>query len=245
MTKTIGTANPNFKDGRFSKFLPAQLDRLYREALSNPDLMELNENMALIEAHMKDILQTSAAGDPVPSWSQVGAAFADVETAMLQGDPAKFIPALEAFHKMLDAGQQWDLTWVKVTDLMEIFRKMADTEIKRKKELNQMVPIERVVILMAALGAAVKRNVKDPNEVAAVYRELAMLHGTDNVPGQPSQQRVGPEIIEVSSRSSMIGVGGGRSKAAIQKRRTRELRKQAEAFQVEQEVRGALDGGNK
>ena len=56
------------------------------------------------------------------------------------------------------------------------------TEVKRKKELHQMIPVERVVVLMAAVATAVKRNVKDPEEIAAVYRELAVLQGSNYTP---------------------------------------------------------------
>jgi hypothetical protein len=50
---------------------------------------------------------------------------------------------------------------------------------------------------MAAVGNAVKRNVTNPEEVQAVYRELATLHsGTDH-----RRERLGPGIIDVEPRT--------------------------------------------
>ena len=200
----IGAANPGFKTGRHSRYLPAQLDRLYREALSNPDLLEMADHIALLEAHIQEVLAAASAGDPVPRWADVSEVFAEVETIFLSGDLAETVLQCERMHRVLDAGQKWDSTWDQIVGTMEQLRKMTDTEIKRKKELNQMVPVERVIILMAAVGQAVKRNVSNPDEIAAVYRELAMLHGTDRVPGKGSESetRVGPEIIDVAPRKS-------------------------------------------
>lgn len=212
------------KVGRYSKYLPSQLDQLYAEAINNPELLEMADHIALLEAHIQETLHTAAQGDPVPRWSDVVGVFGEVETALLAGDMEKFVPGLERMHRVLDAGIKWDRTWKQVTEIMEQLRRMADTEIKRKKELNMMVPIERVIILMSAVGQAVKRNVKNPDEVQAVYRELAMLHGTDDIPGDPGQKRVGPEFIDVGPESRGIK-GGGTERAKIHRRKI-EQRKQ-------------------
>lgn len=194
---SIGAANKAFKSGRHSKYLPSRLDQLYREAKSNPELLEMSDHIALLEARLQEVLATSAAGDPVPKWSELADAFATLETDLLSGDMSKSVPAMERMHKILEAGKNWDRTWNQVEGTLEQLRKLTDTEVKRKKELNQMVPVERVVILMAAVGTAVKRNVSNPDEIAAVYKELAMLHGSDRVPGS-SELRVGPEVVDVT-----------------------------------------------
>jgi len=193
----IGTNNSQFKHGRHSKYLPSQLDALYREALSNPDLLELADHIALLEARIQSILAESAAGEPVPRWSAIRETFDLLATAILGGDHEAVTASMETIFAMLDAGKKWDTTWDQVQETMESLRKLTDTEVKRRKELNQMVPIERVVILMAAVGNAVKRHVSNPAEIQAVYRELAMLHGTDKV-ADKKVERVGPEIIDVT-----------------------------------------------
>lgn len=193
---TIGTANPGFKTGRHSKYLPSQLDALYREALSNPELVEMSDHIALLEARIQEVLGLASDGDPVPQWADLLEVFGELTTTILGGKQDEVIGSLERMQRLLDAGAKWDTTWGQITHLMESLRKLTDTEIKRKKELNQMVPVERVVILMAAMGTAVKRNVKDPEQVAAVYRELALLHGTDVVPGS-GMKRVGPEVVDL------------------------------------------------
>lgn len=205
-----GTSNPSFKTGEYSKFLPAKLDELYQDAISNPDLLEMSRHIALLEARVKDILSRSSEGDPVPEWKEVAEAFAQVETAILSGEPDTYIRALDRMHGYLDAGQKWDATWHQVLSTMEQLRKMVDTEVKRKKELHQMIPVERVMILVAALSNIVKRNVTNPAEVQAIQREFASLYANH------SSRIAGPEVIDVAP--NMRGVGGGGSKPAIARR---------------------------
>lgn len=205
----MGTEDPNFRHGRYSKYLPSQLDKLYQEARSNPDLLEMADHIALLEARIQQVLLDNSQGEPVPNWGEVRTAFAALETSLLSGEIDKVVPGLEKVHALLDAGVRWDTTWNQVMGTMEQLRKLTDTDVKRKKELNQMVPIERVVILMAAVGEAVKRHVSNPAEIEAVYRDLATLHGTDTVPGNPQTERVPPvvqhkrltETIDVESKS--------------------------------------------
>lgn len=204
----------------YSKYLPSQLDTLYREALSRPDLLEMSNHIALLEARIKSVLSDAAGGDPVPKWKEMEDAFALVETAILGGEPDSYIAALGRMHALLDAGKKWDTTWHQVMDTMEQLRRMTDTEVKRKKELHQMVPVERVMILIAAVGMAVKRHVTNPTEIQAVYNELATLHGDGG------KRRAGPEVIDVSPE--MRGVKGGGTKRAMQ-RKARAERKAIEA----------------
>lgn len=192
-----GTSSPSFKHGRHSKYLPSQLDALYRDAISNPDLLELADHIALLEARIQSILLANKDGDPVPRWQEIREMFDTLATAILAGDQENTNAQLALMFARLESGIKWDTTWDQVGATLESLRKLTDTEVKRKKELNQMVPIERVVILMAAVGNAVKRNVSNPNEIAAVYRELAMLHGSDRVPGKPDTERLGPEAIVI------------------------------------------------
>lgn len=199
---SIGVANPMFKSGRYSKYLPSELDTIYREALANPELIEMGDHIALLESRMQQLLAGTAEGNPQPKWSQIRDLFAELSTALLSGDAEKVNPALEQMQGLVDAGMKWDTTWNQIGDLMEQLRKLTDTEVKRKKELNQMIPVERVVIMMAAVATAVKRNVKDPDQVAAVYRELDMLHSSDRVPGNLGMVRVPPTDLRTPHQRS-------------------------------------------
>lgn len=203
-SSVIGRANSQFKHGRYSKYLPAQLDDLYNEALTNEDLLNMSDHIALLEAKIQETLSESSDGDPAPLWSEVGDLFATVESEFAKGDADKTRKAINTMRRALDAGQRWDATWGKVTTLMEQLRKMTDTEVKRKKELNQFVPVERVILLMTAVSDAVKRNVKDPYEIERVRHEISLLMGDSTPLGVP---KASPDYVDLAPETR--GISGG------------------------------------
>lgn len=223
-----GAANPAFKHGRFSEYMPADVQRLYEEALSNPDLLEMSDHIALLEGRVKEVLQILKEEEVVPRWSILREIFQGFMTAVLTGDEDEKVAALEAINEMFDAGEKFDRTWATVQDTQEQLRKIADTEIKRRKELQLMVPIERVLVLMGAVATAVKRHVTNPAEIQAVYEELETFRTGSAVIDHPNIPRRSDSVSNLPS--AVLGPGGGTSREA--QRRTRKALEKA----VEQAV---------
>lgn len=63
----VGTANPAFKTGRYSKYLPARLTERYHEALADTELLALRDEIAVLDARLSEVL---AEDDPV-GWPDV------------------------------------------------------------------------------------------------------------------------------------------------------------------------------
>lgn len=205
-TAAVGANSPAFKNGRHSPYLPANLDRMYQEARNNPELLDMSDHMAAMEARINHVLQQMQDGDPVPQWSDVQGMFENLAAAIAGGDKEEIDANMQLVADALQAGAQWDTGWHQVVATTEQLRKLADTEIKRKKELNLMVPVDRVITLMAAVGAAVKRNVSNPVEIAKVYAEMAILQGGNRAPGN-ALMRIGadPEVIDAQVVDSDMG----------------------------------------
>lgn len=174
-----GLANPNFSSGRHSAVLKegSPIAELYEKARVNPDLLAMTDHLALLEARMQEVLG-KAMDSPVPEWGEFVLAVGELEEAHVKGDTKGLQVAVTTLHRIVEGGQKWDTSWRQVVDLMDNIRKLADTEVKRKKDLGMMIPIERVMALMAAVGHSVKARVTNVEEVQAVFRDLARLHGS-------------------------------------------------------------------
>lgn len=206
-SSTIGAANKSFKTGRSSAYLPAKLGELYEESLSNPDLLEMSSHIALLESRMHQILGESTSDNPVPRWEDMQEAVNGLAAAveMKGGNREKMIAeATEKLSEITSAGAAWDSTWGQVIEIMDNIRKLTDVEIKRKKELNQMVPVERVIILMVALADTVKRCVSKPEEIMKVQSEFARIVRSDtSLDGKTVKMGVGVSVVG----SEVIDVG--------------------------------------
>lgn len=208
----FGPSNPNFKNGRHSRFLPSHLTSLYADAIANPDILELTDHIALLESIQKSILAQTQES-PVPNWRDVGDVWQDIRRSLM-GKPEDVAAAIERMDQLIENGRKWDTSITQVKDVTDRLRALVDTEVKRKKELAQMVPVERVLVMVSAIADAVKRNVGNPNEVAAVHRELQMLIGTNQVPGRgtdrllPMPGYVPPDTIDVDVTAGAINTRG-------------------------------------
>lgn len=174
-----GALNYGFKHGRHSAVLKgdAELGKLYEEALADPDLISMVDHFALLEARMKQVLGRTANGSPAPAWQDFVLAVGELEDAFVKGDQKALEGAVKSLHAIVESGTRWDTTWNQVTGLIDHMRKISETETKRKKDLGMMIPIERVVALMAAVGHSVKARVSNTEEVQAVFRDLTRMHG--------------------------------------------------------------------
>lgn len=59
-----GIAHPNFKTGRYSKDIPTRLSKGYQEALSDPDLLQLNDEIRLTDSLMSELLERFEPTNP-------------------------------------------------------------------------------------------------------------------------------------------------------------------------------------
>jgi hypothetical protein len=79
----IGVASPTFKHGRYSKHLPTRLAARYAEALSDPQLLELRDEIALVGTRQTELLEQLDSGLSLARLRIAQSAYSDLMAAML------------------------------------------------------------------------------------------------------------------------------------------------------------------
>ena len=59
----VGLAAPNFKTGRYSKYLPAGLAERYVAARTDPELLSLRDEIGLVDTRITEVLIQSSDPD--------------------------------------------------------------------------------------------------------------------------------------------------------------------------------------
>ena len=178
-----------YTSARYKQFLPEKLAKLYEEALSRPDLLELENQIAVIDAKIMTTFE-EAEGKSLPSWGDIL-----TEVARLR-DPDLGQAAITNLEQWARDGADHDAKWQQVQGMMEQQRKLVETEIRRKKELNLMIPVDRIMLLMASIADVIKRHVKDPATLAQIKREMGQLLNA-NAGQRPSIQVQQGDVISV------------------------------------------------
>jgi hypothetical protein len=170
-----GLASPSLKTGRYSKHLPERLAGRYGEALADPNLLELRDEIALVGTRLGELVEHLDTGESLRHWQSVQAAHRDIAAAIRISDKALLRAGLSALDTAVEAGLDNYATWKEIVDLTEARRKLVESEQKRLVAMQQMITSEQAMILLAVLTNIVRKHVTDPNVLAAISTELKKL----------------------------------------------------------------------
>jgi hypothetical protein len=154
-----GLSSPNFKTGRYSKDIPANLSASYRTALSDPALLNFDEDVALLQSMVLDALRRADTSESAAAWKAAKSMFLAMIDAMTEGDLDGTLKAREALRLILVENVAKYAARDEAIDLILKKSKLANDERKRRIEQQQMIAVERVMILLTAVIAGLKESV--------------------------------------------------------------------------------------
>jgi hypothetical protein len=177
-----GIASPHWITGRYSKVLPARLVARYTDAQADHDLLALREEIALLDTRLAEVLQRLDSGESGAIWVALQAAYREYQKADAACKLAEREDAQAKLHDLIAQGLADYAVWSDVRTLIQERRALVESERKRMVEMQQYVTVERVLTLVSALTASVKRHVQDYGALRAISNDLeALLHGHPEV----------------------------------------------------------------
>lgn len=177
-----GHALPQTTHGRYSKDLPTRLAARYEEAANDPDLLQLDSEIHLTDAMIRDRLSTLDTGESGRLWKALKQEWSAFAAARRTGDTAAMTVSLAQIEALINRGvADWSARQ-EILDMVERRRKLVDSEGKRRVQMQQMITPDRAMLLVSALADTVMRHVSDADIRAAIARDVERLI-TRPVPG--------------------------------------------------------------
>lgn len=171
-----GTDAPSFVTGRYSKYLPDQLQERYQEALQDEELIRLDDEIALIDARLREQLdRLTVVGMNAGGWDAARAHFRAFRLATNRGRRVAALEALNALEAVLDANTSDSVAWSTIRELIDDRRKLVETERRRLLDEDQVITVERLMLFVAAISDIIRRNVASREERASVADEVRLL----------------------------------------------------------------------
>lgn len=170
-----GIASPSYKTGRYSKYLPGRLLDRYHEAAQDPELLNMREEIALLDARLSDLLTRVDTGEAGKAWKDAQAAQRQVAIAVKTGNTDKLLTGLDELESALGAGVGDYQAWNEIQSILDQRRKLTESERKRLVDMQQIVTTEQAMLLIGALLDSVRRNVSDRNALAAIQADFVRL----------------------------------------------------------------------
>ena len=181
-----GLASPKFKDGRYSKSLPAQLAVHYQEARRDPELLDMADDIALVDTRLAALIQRVEAGESGRLWSDVRAGYKDLRAGIIGKDPRKMKVALDNLDLLISRGQADYAAWSEISALLDQRRRFIEAQQKLLTAKQQIVTTEEAITLASALLASVKQVVTDNRDLNRIQTEFErlMLYSGKQVRGE-------------------------------------------------------------
>lgn len=172
-----GVESPHFVNGRRSRSLPTRLAAHYEDARRSPDLVQLRDDLAVMDALLTETLETLKDGSG--EWKAARDAFDRVRQCMKAKDLTGAAAGMSDLGAVLDGSIAGMEARHRIADLVMVKRKLVDSEVKRAKTLFEMMSAEQAMVLVAALSAAVQEEVPDVRvqaRIDAKFQRLLSAH---------------------------------------------------------------------
>lgn len=175
-----GHALPQTTHGRHSKDLPTRLAGRYEASRTDPELLNLTDEIALADALIEDARKGLDHGESGRLFAALKVAWDDLQHAQRGKDAAGVQAAMADIGALIRQGVGAYAARNETMDLVERRRRLVESEQKRRVAMQDMITSEKAMLLVSALLAAVNRHVDDASVRTAIAAEFGALTTRDD-----------------------------------------------------------------
>jgi hypothetical protein len=161
-----GLAHWAWRHGRYARSLPAGLAEAYARSRADPDLISLRDEIAVVDARLSALFNDLPAG--APDWAALQTAWDSMVRAQGANDTMTATAHRAACQALMNEGSRGASLWAEVYAVLDLRRRLADSERRRLEALCANIPADRVLTLVAALATSVRTHVTDPEALQAI-----------------------------------------------------------------------------
>jgi hypothetical protein len=172
-----GAASPTFKTGRHSKHLPTRMLAQYEATKNDPNILALNDEIAMYDARLNDVLLRVDSGESGHLWRELKATYKALQDANRRKEPALVQELMTDLGALITRGHSDYAAWSEIGRIIEARRKLVESERKRLVDMQQMMSAEQGMMLVAQIYEQVKLHVSDRATLNAIGMGLARLYG--------------------------------------------------------------------
>jgi hypothetical protein len=180
-----GPALPQFRTGRYSKFLPARMAATYRAAAQDPELLSLRSEIALLDARIAELLGRVDTGESGALWNTLQKEWAAFRRSRALGDVPTMHLAIARLDLLMDRKHTDSAAWQEIGEAIEQRRKLVESEQKRLVALQAMMSQEQALTLMGVLVDIITTHVRDQPTLAQIVADLQALIEHNGQPRRP------------------------------------------------------------
>ena len=163
------------RPGRVDRYLPTRLLERYREALNDPDLLAMRDEIAVLDARLADLLKRSDSGESAELWKRAQSVFGRFIKANRDGNMNEVAASLSELQKIIERGNDEYAMWRDIRELIEDRRRLVGAERQRLVEMQHLMNADQAMFVASSLAEVVRRHVTDPEILRAISEDLSRI----------------------------------------------------------------------
>lgn len=198
-----GANSPNFKDGKYSKYMPGPLLDKYADFVRDEDKLGVEGELDVARAILAQQIQSIGGMNTIEAYNRALAQVDNVRGAILEGDESASLTALMALEDTLREGAGYMAEIAGVNKTMDIIRKLTDSQRQIYQAHGEFVTRQFVIYIIDLIVGGLDLYVKPLdgsqealNNINAIFTNIltGLSNQTDN-----SSKRRSPGLINRGS----------------------------------------------
>lgn len=181
-TQPKGVASPNFKNGRYSKHLKKEFNKIYGDFIEDKELLNLRQDIALIDTLTCSLLDEAQKGGSPDLWKELKSQADNFLKAQQIDNIAGMTNIVTDIIRLIKEGEDRINTYEAIDEKIKIRRQLVDTASKREFQESQVM------------------SVTEARKLIAVFCLIAREAITENAPPDIARKILGQFSIELSRR---------------------------------------------
>lgn len=158
-TPAIETEHSDDERGRYTGYVGA-LEEKYQSALQDRYLLHVRDEIAILDARLKDLLKQAKEGVNAAAWKKFSAQYKVLKSSLENKNFSALESILKTMDDAMEEGRRENELWADIQGTMEQRRKLVETEQKYLSQTNQMIPLEAAIVLLSGTITAIKNSLK-------------------------------------------------------------------------------------
>lgn len=164
--------------GRHSQHLPTRYIKDFEDYLTDPNLLSMREEMALLDVRMGELLQRLETSDAPSAWNRIMVVAAQLEKAVAESKFDNAAAMAETLRNAVCAHRDDREMWDEVVNLIDHRRKVADVERRRIEAAKKYLTLQEANTMLAYFVSSVMKHVSSPTERSRISEDLRIFAGS-------------------------------------------------------------------
>jgi hypothetical protein len=170
-----GVASATFRHGRYSTALPKGLRVAYEQGRSDPDLLDLSDEIAVLQLRCRELLSAwEASGAPIRRRALQEQCRA-LRAAVKRPDALAVEELMNQLDELINASVDDAARWDEIVGTFKVLGTLTAQEAKRRIEMGQLVSAQHALGIFRELVVLVRQHVQDPAALRAIQHGMTKL----------------------------------------------------------------------